>query len=278
MSGPVYWNGRLVEAAEVRISPADAGLLAGDGLFETLRVEGGRARDVPAHLERLAAGLARVGIALPEDGETLAAAVARVAAAAPRPLARLRLTVTRGEDPGGAAAEPTRLIQAWPYTAPSEDEIRQGAAALLLADLRLDAGGPLAGLKSLSYQAFRLALRRAAEAGCREALLCNQDGRLAEGARSNLVVVQGGRALTPPLADGALPGTVRRRLLEEGLLAERSLTPDDLPWADEVLLLNSLIGVLPVGRMVRPAGSRKVRTGAVAGRLRQAWEEATAGL
>ncbi len=296
MSGSVYWNGRLVEAAEVRISPEDAGLLAGDGLFETLRVDGGRARDVPAHLDRLLEGLGRIGLALPEDREALAAAIARVASSAPGPVGRLRVTVTRGGPPGSAGAaggpraeapgggrpgEPTRLIQAWRHRPPGEAELCDGVTALLLTGLRADAGGPLAGLKSLSYQACRLALRRAEAAGAFEALLANQHGRLAEGARSNLALVLEGRAVTPPAADGCLPGTVRRRLLEQGLLAERSLTPADLAEAEEVLLLNSLVGVLPVGRLVRedgPAGGRPVPTGSFARLLREAWEEITAGL
>ncbi|HYH44388.1 MAG TPA: aminotransferase class IV [Thermoanaerobaculia bacterium] len=280
MSGPVYWNGRLVEAAEVRISPEDGGLLAGDGLFETLRVDGGRARDVPAHLDRLLAGLDRIGLALPENREGLADAIARVASSAPGPVGRLRLTVTRGAPgDGSVGAEPTRLIQAWRYHPPTAADLRDGVAVLLLAGPSAVAPGPLAGLKSLSYQAFRLALRRAEAAGCREALLSNQHGLLAEGARSNLVLVLGGRAVTPPIADGCLPGTVRRRLLEQSLLAERSLTPDDLAAAEEVLLLNSLVGVLPVGEvLVEGEEGWPVATGRFAALLREAWEEATAGL
>lgn len=239
-----WWNGRRVPIEEVRIAPDDAGFLFGDGLFETLRVDDGRALDVPAHLDRLFAGLHRVGIDLPEDRDALEQALDRIAAEAPRPVARLRLTVTRG---GGA--EPTRLITASPYQPPSEEAYRQGVTAVLLPDLRVDSKGPLAGLKSLCWQANRLALRRAEAAGAFEALLLNERGLLAEGARSNVVLALPEGLFTPPAADGCLPGTVRRRLLEAGTLVERSLTQDDLRRAREVFLLNSLIGVLPVGRL-----------------------------
>ena len=63
-----WWNGRAVPAETVRIAPDDAGFLHGDGLFETLRVDDGKAHDVGAHLERLLAGLRRVEI---EDAEPL---------------------------------------------------------------------------------------------------------------------------------------------------------------------------------------------------------------
>jgi branched-chain amino acid aminotransferase len=243
-----WWNGRLVPAGEVRIAPDDAGFLSGDGLFETLRVDAGEAIDVSAHLDRLLSGLQRIGIDLPESRDELALAIASVAAQAPQPVARLRLTVCRGGmSPGGS--RPTVLITAAPYQPPSEEDYRRGVPVLLLPDLRVDSRGPLAGLKSLSWQANRLALRRAEAAGAFEALLLNERGRLAEGARSNVVLsLPDGGLFTPPESDGCLPGTVRRRLLEGGWIEERSLTPDDLHRAREVVLLNSLIGALPATR------------------------------
>lgn len=246
-----WWNGRLVPLDEVRIDPGDPGFLMGDGLFETLRVDGGRPRDVDAHLDRLLAGLTRIGIDLPEDRAILTRAVACVAEAAPGPIARMRITVTRGR---------TRLITAVPYTPPSE-----GLAAILLPEPWIDSRSPITGLKSLSYQANRLALARAEQAGAFEALLLNERGRLVEGSRSNVLVRLSGRLFTPPVEDGCLPGTVRRRLLELGLVAERSLGPEELREAREVLLTNSLIGVLPVGRM----DGREIEVGASAGELRR---------
>ena len=235
-----WWNGRAVPAGDVRIAPDDAGFLFGDGLFETLRVDAGSALDIPAHLDRLLAGLARIEIDLRATREELEEAVAAVAAEAPRPVARLRLTVTRG-----SAAGPTVLITAAPYEPPSPEAYRDGVAALLVPDIRVDSRGPLAGLKSLCWQANRLALRRAEAAGAFEALLLNERGLLAEGARSNVVLALPEGSFTPPLSDGCLPGTVRRRLLEAGEIKERSLTMDDLRRASRILLLNSLVGVLP---------------------------------
>jgi branched-subunit amino acid aminotransferase/4-amino-4-deoxychorismate lyase len=239
-----WWNGRLLPLEEILLDPADAGFLFGDGLFETLRVNAGRPRDVSAHLDRLLAGLRRLGIALPEDRCTLGHAVSQVAKAAPQPVARLRLTVSRG-----GSAGPTRLIMASPYEPPAADLYRTGVAAILLPEPRIDSRSPLAGLKSLSYQANRLALQAAEARGAYEALLLNEHGRLAEGSRCNLALVLPDGIFTPPESEGCLPGTVRRRLLEKGVLRERPLTLDDLAGASGLLLMNSLIGVLPVSRV-----------------------------
>lgn len=219
------WNGRLVPLEEVRIEPD--GML-GDGLFETLRVDGGRAGDVEAHLDRLFEGLPRVGID-PPGREELAAAVAAVAASSPWPVARMRIAVTPA----------TRLVSLASYTPPAGP-----VSAVLLPEPWIWSRSPLAGLKSLSYGANLAALRRARAAGVFEALLLNERGQLVEGSRSNVILALPGGLFTPPVADGCLPGTVRRRLLESGRVVERSLTPADLDQADRVILTNSLIGWL----------------------------------
>jgi branched-chain amino acid aminotransferase len=235
-----WWNGRLLPLGEVRLSPTDAGFLFGDGLFETLRVDAGRARDVAAHLDRLFAGLRRLGISPPADRCALGRALTEVARGAPQPVARLRITLTR---------DGTGLIAAFTYEPPGEDLYQRGVAAVLLPDLRIDSRSPLAGLKSLCYQANRLALREAEARGAYEALLANEHGRLAEGSRSNVALVLPDGIFTPPTSEGCLPGTVRRRLLEKGAIQERPLTREDLGAAEGVLLMNSLIGVLPVARI-----------------------------
>src|SRR3954447_4780468 len=73
---------------------------------------------------------------------------------------------------------------------------------------------------------------------------------------ANLVARFGKDMVTPPVSDGALPGTVRRRLLERLPIAEMSLTPADLERADEIISTNSL-GVRrlsALGGVIRPLG------------------------
>lgn len=250
-----WWNGRRVEAEEVRIPADDPGFLFGDGLFETLRVDDGRERDLSAHLDRLYAGLERLEIEIPESRCDLGHAVHEVARAAPRPVARLRITVSRA----------TRLITASPYEPPGEDLYRGGVAVVLLPDFRVYSRNLLAGRKSLSYQLNREALREAERRGAWEALLLNERERLVEGARSNIALVLKDGIFTPPESEGCLPGTVRRRLLEARAIRERRLSLQHLFEMSGLLLMNSLIGVLPVSRI----GGREVPVGPEAERLRE---------
>jgi branched-chain amino acid aminotransferase len=257
-----YWNGRLVPREQLSLDPDEAGFARGDGLFETLRVEEGVARDIEAHLDRLEAGLRRIDLALPEERGDLELGIGAVAEKAPRPLARLRVTVTRGA-PG---APPCWLVTAQPYNPPHELLYREGVPVVVERELRVSSTGPLAGLKSLSYQLNSLALARAEAAGAFEAILLNERGRVAEGSRTNVVVGLRGRVLTPPLSEGCLPGTVRRRLIEAKLVAEQPLALEDLAAADEIVLTSSLLVALPVARVEK----KPVAVASLAERLRGA--------
>ncbi len=257
-----FLNGELRATDEARIACDDAGFLVGDGLFETLRVNGRRPLDTEAHLDRMFEGLARIRLAIPENRVALRSAIEAVARTAPEPAARLRVTVTRG----GPDSGPTRLVVAVPYDPPTPDAYDNGVEVAVIRELPVDHRDPLRQLKSISWQRQSLALAMANELGAFEGILLNHRGRVAEGARSNVIARLGDRVVTPPLDDGCLAGTVRRRLLESGLVVEARLREKDLMDADELGLVNSLIGALPVGAV----GSRQRAVGGFTAPLRAA--------
>jgi branched-subunit amino acid aminotransferase/4-amino-4-deoxychorismate lyase len=80
--------------------------------------------------------------------------------------------------------------------------------------------------------------------GCDEVLFVNEHGRLTEGSRTNIFLRRSGKLFTPPLQDGLLNGCLRHALIAEGKCEEAELYPSDLEAADEVLLGNSLRGLI----------------------------------
>lgn len=99
-----------------------------------------------------------------------------------------------------------------------------------------------------AFDAERLRLEECL--GADEALFLNERGELTEGSRTSIFVRRGQRLLTPPLSCGLLDGVLRRALLDAGECEEAVLKPCDLATADEVLLGNSLRGLIcgaPVG-------------------------------
>jgi branched-chain amino acid aminotransferase len=202
----------------------------GVGVFETIRVENGRPLLLHLHLERLAEGCRLVGLDVPPPAELVLERAASLLAGLS--LGALRLVAVDGG----------LLIDARTWSPDHGATVR---LVLGHSVTRLDAS-LLCRVKSISYLENVLLAREAQTRAAWEAIAANQHGRLADGSRSTLYVVQSGLAVTPPSWDGALPGVVRRVLLAAGLVSEHALTPKDLVAAEAVFLTNALNGVVPV--------------------------------
>ena len=82
----------------------------------------------------------------------------------------------------------------------------------------------------------------AAESESHEVILTNEQGYLTESSIANLVFEVGGQYYTPPVSDGLLPGTLRRLLLDEGKILERSLHIGDIDQVESWHLISALRG------------------------------------
>jgi branched-chain amino acid aminotransferase len=256
----VYLNGRIVPAAEARVSVFDAGFSHSAGLFETMRAYGGRVMRLRDHLDRLARSAGTLELQIPVDPAALSDAMADVLAANNLADARIRLTVTSGRvprqvDPPEAVPAPTTLVAAEPVRAYPAELYRTGMRVCICPykQNRLD---PLCGHKTLAYLPRLLAMRDAAERKCQESLWFTTENRLAEGSVSNAFVVRDARLVTPPLDTPVLPGTVRKAVLElagrAGMtVAEEQIDINALLAADEVFLTGSVLEIMPVTSIER---------------------------
>jgi branched-chain amino acid aminotransferase len=272
----IHLNGQLVEATEARVDPADRGLLLGDGLFETLRVYGGRPFRLDAHLARLEAGASVIGLPVPRRVE-MTTAVTATLRANDLADAALRITLTRGPGPRGLLppdeVKPTLLIAAHALPAPFPQAI-----SACLVGIRRNEHSPLSRLKSLACLENILALREAVAAGCGEAILLNSAGRIAGGSRTNFWLVLEGMLTTPPPSEGVLPGIARQTVLElaaaNGMPARQApLGVAELERASEAFLTNSLMEVVPLVRLEK----RTLLPGPFASTLLQAYSALTTG-
>jgi branched-chain amino acid aminotransferase len=253
----MYAGGRLVAPREATVSALDAGLLLGAGLFETLRTYGGRPLRLDRHRARMRASGRVLRIFVKETDAQVAEIITRLVEANGVPDARVRITATRGpllEELDDDEAPPaTLLVTAGPMT-PYPRECYERGATVIVSDIRANETDPTVYHKTTGYMRSMLALREAHRARAAEAILFNTRKRLAEGTISNVFLVQGGRLLTPPVEDGLLAGITREAVLElaaeAGVPAEQqSLTIQDLLGAQEVFLTNSIMEVMPVGRV-----------------------------
>ena len=235
----LWLNDRIVPAPAARIDPSDRGLNLADGLFETFKVSGGAAEHVAAHLARLCKGCAVMKF--PRiDIECLADAMARVIAANEMDKGVLRLTLTRGPARRGLSPpwdpDPTVMV----VPAPEPEDADRPVNVVIARGTRRNALSPLSAVKSLNCGDTILARIEARDRGADDALLLNGDGGIAGASSANVFAVVKGKVLTPPVADGALPGVMRGFLFGSLKADEARLDESALLNADEVFLTNSL--------------------------------------
>ncbi len=241
----IHLNGALVSAAEARVDPADRGLALGDGLFETIRARDGRPLRLAAHCARLRAGADVLDLPVPVSDEALGRALEETLEANAVTDGVLRLTLTRGPGPRGLLPPPqpppTLLITAAAAEASSPRPVR----AVIATTTRRNEHSPLSRCKCINYLDNILARQEAERRGAEDALLLNTAGRLAGTTIANLFLVIDGAVVTPPVAEGALPGVMRGEVLAVAGAEERSLKPEDLASASEAFVTNCL-GIRPV--------------------------------
>src|SRR5688572_6510798 len=92
----VFLRDRFVPEREAMVSIFDRGFLYGDGLFETMRLYGGRPFRWEQHMERLARGAALLRIRLPKSVRALRKVAEQLVVLNKMPEAILRITVSRG--------------------------------------------------------------------------------------------------------------------------------------------------------------------------------------
>ena len=252
----IWLNGRLVPREQAHIDIADRGLLLGDGLFETLRVYRGHVFKIEDHMGRLARGAVELGIPLPLDAPDIASAVHETLEAhhLDAASAALRITLTRGPGQRGLLPpedpRPNLIISVSPYHPAA---IEDGFSVVTSKRARRNEGSLTARLKTLGYLDNIVAQAEAAAEGADEALLLNNRGTIACGARSNLFAVIKGTLLTPPIEEGALPGITRAAILHLAKelsvhTMETPITHGDLAKAEEAFLTNSLLEIVPIRR------------------------------
>ena len=269
-------NGKITRPKSGAVSPGGQGFLYGFGLFETMPAYTGRIYRLDKHLERLVNSAATLGIER-VNGGLLEKTCSGAAVAAGEDIARIRLTVARRES---GDEEPDIVVIARRYDPPAPSVYRQGCRAII-SPFRRSSFSPLVGHKTTSRMECVMARDKALKEGYDEALFINEKGNLTEGSISNLfMVASDGILVTPPLAEGLLPGIMRQMVidsaLELGIAVSQTCVPTDaLTGFSSAFLTNSMFGILPLSGINIRGTEHKLESSRTIIRLIETWREAT---
>jgi branched-chain amino acid aminotransferase len=242
-------NDQILDASTRDLAAGQVGLLAGWGVFSTIRIAEGVLFAFERHWDRMRRDAKRLRVPFPPDPEWMHTRLLRLVEANSASDATMRVVVVRNR--GGLWQGPgvDRDFDLIAFTSPIVDW--PGAVRLGVKPAARYSQSEFASTKMLSWAQNLVYYEQAHERGLDEYVLLNERGDIAECTSANIFAVFGNTVCTPPLSAGCLPGVTRALLLTEikapGLTTvERPLTPADLEKADQVLISSTTRDLLVV--------------------------------
>lgn len=268
MSQKVFMDGKLVAEEDAKVSVFDHGLLYGDGVFEGIRVYGGRCFRLGEHVSRLFESAQAIWLKIPMTEPQMADCINQTVKANKIKDGYVRALVTRGAgalglDPKKTSHPQVIVIAATIQLYPPE-MYEKGLSIVTASTIRNHPGALNPRIKSMNYLNNILAKIEGGLAGCVEALMLNHNGEVAECTGDNIFIVKNGQVATPSKDAGILEGVTRNAVIEicqkmKILCEEKTMTRHDVYTADEVFLTGTAAEMIPVVQVDgRPIGSGKV--------------------
>jgi branched-chain amino acid aminotransferase len=261
---PTVWlDGKWLDRETATVSVYDHGLLYGDGVFEGIRVYGGKIFKLSEHLDRLYDSAKAIWLTIPMSKDEMTAVTEEAVRRSGIAEAYIRHIVTRGV--GDLGLDPRKCPK--PTVIIIVDTIRLFPEEVYETGLRVvTAGTPIPHreslsprVKSLNYLAHILAKIEGIHSGADEVLMLDSEGHVAEGSGQNLFVVKHGAVRTPAAYSGILKGVTRDVVIQLGREAgydvqETTLNRYDVYTADEAFFTGTASEVIAIrqvdGRLV----------------------------
>lgn len=242
------FNDEIHDSSEKLLAPGQVGLLAGWGVFSTIRVVDGVLFAFERHWARICKDAALFHVPLLCDEEKARRRLLELVEANRAYNASLRVYVVRNDGSAfGSSCE--RRSDFIAVTADLKDW-GSGVKLAYVPQAR-HAASMFAGAKILSWAMNLTWVEEVQSKGFDEVILLNERGEVAECTSANIFIARGNQVSTPPLSSGCLPGVTRDLLLSEihvpGIqVSEKVLMPTDLESADEVFITSTTRELLPV--------------------------------
>ncbi len=246
-------EGQFVPLLEARVPLEDRGYQFGDGIYEVIRTYQGVPFQLEAHLARLQKSAQAIQLALPYQAEEWQKKIKEGIRLAEFQECKIYIQVTRGVAPRDHAfpldVAPSAVMTIKEMRPISPDLTRNGVNVLTIEDIRWGR----CDIKCLNLLPNVLARQQALNSQAFEAIFI-RDGKITEGAISNVFIVQGQTLVTCPVGPHLLAGVTRQIALDlagqAGIaIEERPLSLTELKQASEVFLTGTTIEILPVAKV-----------------------------
>ena len=251
----INFNG-ILQDSDTNLLDQNRGFLYGDGVFETLKIVGGKILFFEDHYFRLMAAMRIVRMEIPMNF-TLEYLEEQVLSLVEKnkieQSARARITVYRNN--GGLYLPTNNTVSFLIQTSAIENPVYSISEKEYEVDLYKDFYIPkqlLSTLKTTNKMIHVTGSIYAKENDLDNCILLNDSKNVVEALPGNLFMRMGNTLITPPISEGCLNGIMRKQILsfakkETNLeVVEQVISPFDLQKADELFVTNVIRGIQPI--------------------------------
>jgi branched-subunit amino acid aminotransferase/4-amino-4-deoxychorismate lyase len=248
----VFHNNRVIPIEEVRLSPGQAGLLNGWGVFSTLRIYEGHPFAFNFHFDRLSRDAEKLILPMPCTRERCLDGVMGLIRANGLHNGCMRVYFVYNKVGIWCSDEEMPVTDWIMYTVDLPSRV--GPVKLALQENGRQAMHPLAGTKVISWLQNVWVVEKAHQRGFEDTVLLNEFGNVTEATAANLFIVKNGKVSTPLLSSGCLAGVSRKILLEVApqvgvQVTERDFAAEELFGADEAFITSTTRQIQPVSQI-----------------------------
>ena len=251
----INFNG-ILQDSDTNLLDQNRGFLYGDGVFETLKIVGGKILFFEDHYFRLMAAMRIVRMEIPMNF-TLEYLEEQVLSLVEKnkieQSARARITVYRNN--GGLYLPTNNTVSFLIQTSAIENPVYSISEKEYEVDLYKDFYIPkqlLSTLKTTNKMIHVTGSIYAKENDLDNCILLNDSKNVVEALQGNLFMRKGNTLITPPISEGCLNGIMRKQILsfakkETNLeVVEQVISPFDIQKADELFVTNVIRGIQPI--------------------------------
>ena len=248
-----YLNGKYLPLSKAKISVTDRGFQFSDGVYEVIASYDGTLIDIDLHLKRLKKSLKEIDIKINLSIEEILKISNKIQSMDNLNTGIIYIQVTRGnQNPRDHKytnnLKPNIIIYSIQKDLKANDQLsNKGVPVITYPDIRW----LRADIKSISLLGNVMAVNKAKDMKCHEAILIDQNSNVTEGNSSSIWIIKGNKCITHPLTNKILNGVTRKKLIsiikKNDLIFEEKIFKKELLFkANEVFMTNATNFIMPI--------------------------------
>ena len=258
--GKIWMNGKLVPFKKAKVHVLTHALHYSTAIFEGLRCyntpKGSAIFRLPEHVDRFFNSAKMYSMKMPYNKKQITDAIIKTVKNSTLKECYIRPLAYYGYGELGLTPTQNKVdvaIACWPWKmGESKAGKFTGAKCKISSWIKIDsAAQPMKAKAASNYANAALARVEALKEGYDEAIMLNNQGKIAEGSAENIFILKGDKIITPPLTAGVLEGITRDSVIQiiefnGGEIIEADLDREDLYVADEVFMTGTAAEVKSV--------------------------------